>query len=42
MKEYLLKNVRLIDPARKIDQVCDLGVAGNQTDILQQILFHKL
>ena len=26
MKEYLLKNVRLIDPARKIDQVCDLGI----------------
>ena len=30
MKEYLLKNVRLIDPARGIDQVCDLGVAGNK------------
>ena len=30
MKEYLLKNVRLIDPARKIDQVCDLGIAGNK------------
>ena len=30
MKEYLLKNVRLIDPARNIDQVCDLGVAGNK------------
>ena len=28
MKEYLLKNVRLIDPARKIDQVTDLGVNG--------------
>ena len=30
MKEYLLKNVRLIDPARKIDQVCDLGVANGK------------
>lgn len=30
MKEYLLKNVRLIDPARKIDQVCDLGVADGK------------
>ena len=27
MKEYLLKNVRLIDPARKLDQVCDLGIS---------------
>ena len=26
MKEYLLKNVRLVDPARKLDQVCDLGI----------------
>ena len=30
MKEYLLKNVRLIDSARKIDQVCDLGVANGK------------
>ncbi len=28
MKEYLLKNVRLIDPARKINEVCDLGIAN--------------
>ena len=28
MKEYLLKNLRLIDPVRKINEVCDLGVAG--------------
>lgn len=30
MNEYLLKNVRLIDPVRKIDQVCDLGISGNR------------
>ena len=28
--EYLLKNVRLIDPVRKIDEVCDLAIAGKQ------------
>ena len=28
MKEYLLKNVRLIDPARKINEVRDLGISG--------------
>ncbi|MBE6381161.1 MAG: dihydroorotase [Lentisphaerae bacterium] len=37
MKEYLLKNVRLIDPGRKIDQVCDLGIAGNLMTPAEQL-----
>ena len=30
MKDLLLKNVRLIDPARNIDQVCDIAVSNGR------------